>query len=58
MQDENASTVFNLISAHALISTHKVNYVSNSKFLSVKIVINFLSINFNLCFGCSKEPSH
>ena len=23
-----------------------------------KIVIIFLSINVNMCFGCSKEPSH
>ena len=23
-----------------------------------KIVIIFLPINFNICFGCSKEPSH
>ena len=23
-----------------------------------KIVIFFLSISFNMCFGCSKEPSH
>ena len=23
-----------------------------------KIVISFLSISLNMCFGCSKEPSH
>ena len=23
-----------------------------------KIVNNFLPISFNICFGCSKEPSH
>ena len=23
-----------------------------------KIVIFFLPINLNICFGCSKEPSH
>ena len=23
-----------------------------------KIVVILLSINFNMCFGCSKEPSH
>ena len=24
----------------------------------LKNVIIFLSIGFNICFGCSKEPSH
>ena len=27
-----------------------------SKILEGKIVIIFLSISFNICFGCSKEP--
>ena len=26
--------------------------------LGHKIVDNFLSLNLNICFGCSKEPSH
>ena len=26
--------------------------------LKVKIVDIFLPISFNICFGCSKEPSH
>ena len=29
-----------------------------SKIFERKIVIIFLSISLNLCFGCSKEPSH
>ena len=29
-----------------------------SKHFTCKIVIIFLSINFNICFGSSKEPSH
>ena len=29
-----------------------------AKKLSVKIVIIFLSISLNMCFGCSKELSH
>ena len=24
----------------------------------LKLLIFFLPINFNICFGCSKEPSH
>ena len=28
------------------------------EFYERKIVIIFLPINFNMCFGCSKEPSH
>ena len=28
------------------------------KFYEHKIVIIFLPINLNMCFGCSKEPSH
>ena len=27
------------------------------KKIDLKIVNNFLSTNFNICFGCSKEPS-
>ena len=29
-----------------------------SKILELKIVNIFLPISLNLCFGCSKEPSH
>ena len=29
-----------------------------NKLLEHKIVIIFLPINFNMCFGCSKEPFH
>ena len=29
-----------------------------SKIFDHKIVIIFLSISLNMCFGCSKEPSH
>ena len=28
------------------------------KFYLRKIVIIFLPLNLNMCFGCSKEPSH
>ena len=30
----------------------------NNKNFQRKIVNSFLPINFNICFGCSKEPSH
>ena len=33
-------------------------FVSRRKFCEHKIVIIFLPINLNMCFGCSKEPSH
>ena len=29
-----------------------------SKIFECKIAIIFFSINVNMCFGCSKEPSH
>ena len=29
-----------------------------NKFFQRKIVNIFLPISFNICFGCSKEPSH
>ena len=29
-----------------------------NKIFQSKIVNIFLPINFNICFGCSKEPSH
>ena len=31
--------------------------IDTVKKLSIKLS-SFLSINFNICFGCSKEPSH
>ena len=33
-------------------------FVQISKVFVRKNVIIFLSMNFNICFGCSKEPSH
>ena len=33
-------------------------YVQIRTFYERKIVIIFLPINLNMCFGCSKEPSH
>ena len=32
--------------------------VKINKLVECKIVNIFLSISFNICFGCSKEPSH
>ena len=32
--------------------------VKINKFFQRKIVNIFLPFNFNICFGCSKEPSH
>ena len=39
----------------------KINYKSlglDKQKLQRKIVNIFLPINFNVCFGCSEEPSH
>ena len=33
-------------------------WVQIRKLFERKIVIIFLLINLNMCFGCSKEPSH
>ena len=32
--------------------------LDKQKKIQRKIVNIFLPINFNICFGCSKEPSH
>ena len=34
------------------------NSIGPVKHILRKIVIIFLSISLNVCFGCSKEPSH
>ena len=36
----------------------RILYVRIGKDFMRKIVIFFLSISLNKCFGCSKEPSH
>ena len=35
-----------------------VSMVEINNTIERKIVSIFLSISFNICFGCSKEPSH
>ena len=35
-----------------------MNQVQINKIFVHKIVNIFLPISFNICFGCSKEPSH
>ena len=35
-----------------------IHRASEAKKLEGKIAIIFLPIGFNMCFGCSKEPSH
>ena len=35
-----------------------ISYVVINKKIGCKIVNIFLSISLNMCFGCSKEPSH
>ena len=37
---------------------NEVPQVKISKIILRKIVIIFLSISLNICFACSKEPSH
>ena len=34
------------------------NVIVGSKMFGHKILFDFLSIGLNMCFGCSKEPSH
>ena len=36
----------------------EVNTGSDNKIFEHTIVNIFLPISFNICFGCSKEPSH
>ena len=39
-------------------STHGIGSGQINEKFQHKIVNIFLSISFNICFGCSKEPSH
>ena len=41
-----------------LVSRRSIGLDTVNKIFERKIVNIFLSINFNICFGCSKEPSH
>ena len=47
--------IFSLIEAHMLWNNAGLQIY---KKLGRKIVNIFLSISLNICFGCSKEPSH
>ena len=37
---------------------HHMRFCTNKEFYERKCVIIFSPINLNMCFGCSKEPSH
>ena len=42
-----------------VLSKHRARLANFLQFkIVIKIVIIFLSISLNMCFGCSKEPSH
>ena len=43
-------------SSHLSLNVHRAGQLSKNNLR--KIVIIFLSISLNLCYGCSKEPSH
>ena len=45
--------MYNPVHASLVFFTHL-----NIQNFSGKIAIIFLSISLNMCFGCSKEPSH
>ena len=47
--------VLTIVSHIHKAGAHKVK---KSKNYAHKIAIIFLSISLNMCFGCSKEPSH
>ena len=44
------------VSSYSLVTG--LHGLENKKKNKRKIVNNFLPIIFNICFGCSKEPSH
>ena len=46
---------YNLDLLKACVNVHTLHIDQDKK---GKIVTIFLTINFNMCFGCSKEPSH
>ena len=43
---------------HFICLSNWISYVMINKKLGCKNVNIFLSISFNMCFGCSQEPSH
>ena len=47
-----------LIRIHSVFHTHAESIDPDKENFERKIVIIFLPINLNMCFGCSKEPSH
>ena len=59
---KNNTQILKLIKYHVYqIKTRKAfetTQVYINKKFQRKIVNSFLPINFNICFGCSKEPSH
>ena len=54
------SAAISLMSVTDKQSWNKVLYLSSDlgKCLQREFVIIFLPISLNICFGCSKEPSH
>ena len=47
-----------LNSPNAGYNANLFSYFKMIKIFKCNIVNNLFSINFNVCFGCSKEPSH
>ena len=41
-----------------LFHVHRIKGLDINKIFEFKIVNIFLLIYFDICFGCSKEPSH
>ena len=61
LEEHNFKTLPNpayLRASTSHLATFASTYVQIRKFYEHKIVIIFLPINLNMCFGCSKEPSH
>ena len=52
------NTCSDLFLSPELMSAVYMHGSSKANFLSVKNAIIFLPSNLNVCFGCSKEPSH
>ena len=47
-----------VFSVKVVINDTENNIGPDKEIYEGKIVIIFLLINLNMCFGCSKEPSH
>ena len=58
LKKKNLSSNFHLVTTDKQAATITSYFSFSLMTIVCKIVIIFLLINLNMCFGCPKEPSH